>query len=102
MWHLPELIRIKGELLVQQAEDRFVDAAEDCFTQAMQLACEQGALLWELRIALSLARSRLKQRRPSDAKNILAPVCDRFKEKFATADVQAARALLESLPELLS
>jgi predicted ATPase len=70
--------------------------------QAMQLACEQGALLWELRIALSLARARLKQGRPRDAKNILAPVHDRFREKFATADMQAASALLDSLPERLS
>jgi len=102
MWYLPELIRIKGELLVQQATDRSIDAAENCFTQAMQLACEQGALLWQLRIALSLARSRLKQGRPNDAKNILAPVYDRFKEGFATSDMQAARALLDSFPERLS
>src|SRR6266478_2128670 len=73
MWYLPELIRIKGELLVQQATDRSIDAAENCFTQAMQLACEQGALLWQLRIALSLARSRLKQGRPSDTKNLWHP-----------------------------
>jgi predicted ATPase len=98
MWYLPELIRVKGELLVQQTAERSIDATEDCFTQAMQLACEQGALLWEPRIALSLARSRLKQGRPSDAKNISAPVYDRFKEKFATADMQAASALLDSLP----
>ena len=99
LWYLPELIRIKGELLVQQDS---IDAAEDCFTQAMQLAREQGALLWQLRIALSLARSRLKQGRPRDAKNILAPVYGRFKEGFATSDMQAARALLDSLPERLS
>jgi predicted ATPase len=95
MWYLPELFRIKGELLVQQDT---IDAAEDCFTQAMQLAREQGALLWELRVALSAARSRLKLGRPNDAKTILAPVYDRIKESFATADMQAARALLDSLP----
>jgi predicted ATPase len=71
--------------------------AEDCFIQAMQLAREQGALLWELRIALSLARSRLKQSRSNDAKAFLAPICERIKEGFATADTQAARALLRSL-----
>ena len=99
MWYLPELIRIKGELLVQQDS---IDAAEDCFTQAMQLAREQGALLWELRIALSAARLRLKLGQPNDAKAILTPVYDRIKQSFATADMQAARALLDSLPERLS
>jgi hypothetical protein len=57
---------------------------------------------WELRIALSLVRLRLKQGRASDAKNILAPVYRRFTEGFAIADMQTARALLDSLPERLS
>lgn len=94
MWYLPELIRIRGELLVQR---NAIDLAEDCFSQAMQLAREQGALLWELRIALSIARARLKQGRATDARAFLAPVCERIREGFATADTQAARDLLGSL-----
>jgi predicted ATPase len=97
MWCLPELLRIEGELLVQQ--DSMVEA-EVCFTEAIQLAREQGSLLWELRIALSVARSRLNQDLPSEAKNILGPVYSRFKESLATADMQVARALLDSLSEL--
>ncbi len=63
------------------------------------MAHEQGALLWELRIALSLVRLRLKQGRASDARNSLTQVYDRFTEGFAIADMQTARALLDSLPE---
>jgi predicted ATPase len=73
-------------------------AAEDCFKQAAQLAREQGALFWELRIALSVARLRKSQGRHHEARAPLASMYDRFTEGFATADMQAARSLLEELP----
>jgi tetratricopeptide (TPR) repeat protein len=97
-WYAPELLRIKGELLLQQAADQSTLAAEDCFKQAAQMAREQGALFWELRVALSVARLRLSQGRHHEARAPLAAVYDRFTEGFATADLRAARALLEELP----
>jgi predicted ATPase len=97
-WYGPELLRIKGEVLLQQAADQSTLAAEDCFTQAAQIAREQGALFWELRVALSAARLRVSQGRHHEAKAPLASVYDRFTEGFATADLQAARTLLEDLP----
>jgi tetratricopeptide (TPR) repeat protein len=83
-WYLPELLRIKGEVLLQQAADRSASAAEDCFNQAREMALEQGALFWGLRVALSLARLRvrtalfatrpkLRSRRPSDPPAIVQP-----------------------------
>ena len=106
-WYGPELLRIKGEVLLQQAEDQSALAAEDCFNQAAQIAREQGALFWELRVALSVARLRVSlsvarlrvsQGRHHEARAPLAVVYDRFTEGFATADLQAARTLLERLP----
>jgi predicted ATPase/DNA-binding winged helix-turn-helix (wHTH) protein len=97
-WYAPELLRIKGEVLLQQAADRPILAAEDCFTQAAEMAREQGALCWELRVALSVARLRVSQGRHHEARAALASVYDRFTEGFATADMQAARTLLEGLP----
>jgi predicted ATPase/DNA-binding winged helix-turn-helix (wHTH) protein len=97
-WYAPELLRIKGEVLLQQAADQLVLAAEDCFTQAAQMAREQGALFWELRVALSVARLRVSQGRHHEARAPLASVYDRFTEGFATADMQAARTLLDGLP----
>jgi predicted ATPase len=97
-WYSPELLRIKGEVLLQQAADRSIPAAEDCFNQAAQMADEQGALFWELRIALSVARLRVSQGRLHEARAPLASVYDRFTEGFATADLQAARIMLEALP----
>jgi predicted ATPase len=96
-WYVPELLRIKGEVLLQQAGDRSAAAAEDCFDQAREMAREQGALFWELRVALSLARLLRGQGRSADAVGILQPVCGRFTEGFATADLQQAKNLLEQL-----
>jgi predicted ATPase/DNA-binding winged helix-turn-helix (wHTH) protein len=97
-WYSPELFRIKGEILRQQAGDQLVLAAKDCFDQAAQMARAQGALFWELRVALSVARLRMSQGRHPEARAPLASVYDRFTEGFATADLQAARTLLEGLP----
>jgi predicted ATPase/DNA-binding winged helix-turn-helix (wHTH) protein len=98
VWYVPELLRIKGEILLQQAADQSTLAAEDCFKQAAQMAREQGALFWELRVALSVARLRVSQGRHHEARAPLASVYDRFTEGFATADLKAARALLDKLP----
>jgi len=97
-WYAPELLRIKGEVLLQQAADQSTLAAEDCFDQAAQMARAQGALFWELRIALSVARLRASQGRRHEARALLVSVYDRFTEGFATADLQAARTMLDELP----
>lgn len=97
-WYAPELLRIKGEVLLRQAADQSALAAEGCFKQATQMAREQGALFWELRIALSVTRLRVSQGRRHEARAALASVYDRFTEGFAIADLQAARTLLEELP----
>jgi predicted ATPase/DNA-binding winged helix-turn-helix (wHTH) protein len=96
-WYVPELLRIKGEVLLRQAGDRSTAAAEDCFEQAGEMAREQGALFWELRVALSLARLLHGQGRSADAIGILQPVYDRFTEGFATPDLREAKNSLEEL-----
>jgi len=97
-WYLAELLRIKGELLLQRGADQAISAAEDCFAEALEVARGQGALFWELRAALSLARLRIGQERPGDARAVLAPAYDRFTEGFETADLRSATAMLERLP----
>jgi predicted ATPase/DNA-binding winged helix-turn-helix (wHTH) protein len=97
-WCAPELLRIKGEVLLQKGASQLALAAEDCFDQAAQMAREQGALFWELRVALSVARLRVSQGRRHEARATLASVYDRFTEGFATADLQAARTILDELP----
>jgi predicted ATPase len=99
VWYVPELLRIKGEILLQQGSLESIASAERCYVEAAGLAREQGALLWELRIALSHARWLTRHHRGAEARQLLAPVHARFTEGFAAADVQAARALLDSLPQ---
>jgi len=97
-WLLPESLRIKGELLLLQAAEGATVAAEAYFRQALDWAREQGALSWELRAALSIARSQNAQGHHQQAKQILAPVYDQFTEGFGTADLRTARAVLDALP----
>jgi predicted ATPase/DNA-binding winged helix-turn-helix (wHTH) protein len=94
-WCTAELHRVKGELLLQEAGDQSNPAAEDCFQRALGIAQEQGALFWELRAALSLARWRIRQDRQEIARQILSPVYNRFTEGFETADLKQAKAVLE-------
>jgi predicted ATPase len=96
-WCVAELLRTKGELLLMEGAGTATAAAEDCFLQALALAHRQGALSWELRAATSLARLRRDQNRTRDAHNLLAPVHDRFSEGFETADLKAAKALIQNL-----
>jgi predicted ATPase len=97
LWYVPELLRIKGELLRKQSERGSAAAAEQCFEEAMVLGKQQGALLWQLRSALSLARLMSGQNRRDDAVAILAPISEAFVDGSRIADLREARALLEQL-----
>jgi predicted ATPase len=100
LWQLPELLRVKGELVLLQGAAPQAAAAEDYFRQALDWARRQGAQSWELRAAASLARLLCDQGRSAEAVALLQPVYDRFTEGFETADLKAAKALLDALQEL--
>jgi predicted ATPase len=93
-WFAAELNRHKGQLLLRQG---YSEVAEELYYKALSIAVEQGAKLWELRAAVSLARLRHEQGRPAEARNFLAPVYAWFTEGFDTPDLQEARALLVKL-----
>jgi tetratricopeptide (TPR) repeat protein len=96
-WYEAELLRIKGELLLRAGEYRSVAAAEQAFDKAFAVARSQGALFWELRTAISLARLRISQDRPADAHHVLASVYGKFTEGFETSDMRCARTMMEQL-----
>jgi predicted ATPase/DNA-binding winged helix-turn-helix (wHTH) protein len=87
----PELLRLRGEI---EARSGNTKAAEASFAASIALAERQGALSWRLRTETSLARFRRKQGRakPLDG---LAETYARFTEGFETADLKAARGLLD-------
>ncbi|MBV8397127.1 MAG: hypothetical protein JOZ17_00085 [Acetobacteraceae bacterium] len=95
-WALAEFLRLKGELVLQRDETAAA-TSDTFFEQAIDLARRQGALSWELRAATSLARLWHCQNRRGEALALLQPVYDRFTEGFETADLKAARRLLDEL-----
>jgi len=97
-WMLPELLRIKGELLKTEAGPK-AETIEDHFRRALDTAHRQGALSWELRAATSLARLWRDQGRSAQARVLLQPVYERFTEGFDTADLVEAKRLLHELTD---
>jgi predicted ATPase/DNA-binding winged helix-turn-helix (wHTH) protein len=93
---MPEILRIKGAILVSQAQpDQAL--AEACYLRSIELAREQSALGWELRTAISLARHKLQTGQREMAWSLLAPVYERFTEGFESADLRNARLLLNEM-----
>src|ERR1700722_10716341 len=70
-----ELFRLKGEFLLQATDEQ---AAEACFMESLTVAERQGALFWQLRTAMSLARLRQGLGREDAAREGLALVYRRF------------------------
>jgi predicted ATPase len=96
-WIVAELLRIKAELLLLQGEHGSGTVAEDHFQQAIDRSRRQGALSWELRVATSAARWLRDQGRQVDAISSVERVYDRFTEGFGTADLIAAKRLLDEI-----
>lgn len=91
-----ELHRIQGELLLlQAASDK--DQAESYFWEAIKLARSQSAKSLELRAAMSLSRLWQQQRRIADARQLMTDIYGWFTEGFDTADLKAAKTILEEL-----
>jgi tetratricopeptide (TPR) repeat protein len=115
-----ELYRLKGELLLQQENQKPVlsvvegakgkgqkakveteaqSEAEACFLKAAEIAQKQQAKSLELRAATSLARLWQTQGKHHAARNMLADVYNWFTEGFDTKDLQEAKALLAELAD---
>ncbi|MGA7790052.1 MAG: transcriptional regulator, partial [Xanthobacteraceae bacterium] len=97
LWCIPELLRIKGEMLVLEAGPDAAALAEEHFSQSLDLARQQNALSWELRTAISFSRLKRDQNCPHQARDLLVAIYARFTEGFKTADLQSASRLLSEL-----
>ncbi|CAN5193244.1 winged helix-turn-helix domain-containing protein [soil metagenome] len=93
-WCVPELLRLRGEVLV----DRGLPVeAEQAFLRSLDLAERQGALAWELRTTMSLARVWSGTGRRAEARQRLASILERFSEGFGGVDYRSASDLLADL-----
>jgi len=93
-WYLAELHRRIGEVHRQRVDDRRATA---CLEQALAIARGQGARLWELQAATSIARLLRDRDRHDEAYALLAPIHGWFSEGFDTVPLRQARDVLTSL-----
>ncbi|HKA53532.1 MAG TPA: hypothetical protein VKJ47_07700, partial [Candidatus Binatia bacterium] len=113
-WWEAELYRLKGELTLQKSGVRGPESgvphtqhptpstpaeaeAEACFHHAIDIARHQGAKSLELRAVTSLSRLWHGQHKTQEARQTLTAAYGWFTEGFDTADLCAAKALLEAL-----
>ena len=89
-----ELHRLRGVVLLSTARPDWAEA-EACFGAAVATARAQGARLWELRSATSLARLWVEGGQRRRARELLAPVYGRFGEGLDLPDLRDAEALLD-------
>jgi len=93
---LPELLRVKAEVLLSEAQPDLA-GAEHLLSEALDCAKTQSALSWELRASTTLARLWIGQGRIEEARTLLAGVYGPFTDGLNTKDLIAARALLDEL-----
>ena len=89
-----ETLRLRGEVLLAMDDP---GGAEAGYREAIAIARQQSAKLWELRAAMSLARLWRDQGKRTEAHDLLAPVYDWFTEGFGTPVLREAKALLDHL-----
>ncbi len=92
----PELHRVKGELLLKQATGGAGDA-EACFRRAIEVALAHQEKSLELRAVTSLSRLLHRQGNREEARRLLAETYAWFTEGSETADLKAAKAVLDEL-----
>jgi class 3 adenylate cyclase len=91
-WCEAEILRLKARFGARDP-----DAAVALLQASLAKAREQGAKIWELRTATTLAEVLRAQGNLAAAREVLAPVYAWFTEGFNAPDLVAARALLADL-----
>lgn len=89
-----ELFRLKGELLYLEGE---IAGAEACLNKAIKIARTQKAKSLELRAVIGLTKIWGDRGKKKQAHQMLKDLYDWFSEGFDTADLLAAKALLDEL-----
>jgi predicted ATPase len=90
-----ELHRVAAQLHLREGAPSDEVVAE--LWRAIAIAEAQGARLWQLRAAISLARLWAEQGKQAEARKVLVPIYNWFTEGFDTADLKKAGALLDQL-----
>jgi predicted ATPase/DNA-binding winged helix-turn-helix (wHTH) protein len=94
--YMPELLRLKGNLVLATAPPHD-DTAETYFTQSLELSRRQGARAWELRTAIDFATLLVGRGKHERAEEILKPPFKQFVEGLDAPDLLSAARILEAL-----
>jgi hypothetical protein len=98
IWCAPELLRAWAHRLLTSSDQTAQSAAEDILLRSLELAKRHNAKAWELRASTSLSLLYLRSCRPREARAVLEPTLEHFKQGQDTRDVQAAINVLLALP----
>jgi predicted ATPase len=93
--YLPELYRVKANLYASM--ENKIDQTEAYLQKSLDLARQQGARWWELRVAISIAKLRLQQAAPKQGCELLQPVYASFSDDLDVPDLIEAGQLLQQL-----
>lgn len=92
-FNLPDLSRTQAMILASGIA-RPIPSARSLLDEAMLAAKKQGALTWELNIAVSRVKLEMEHGDPIGAKRQLKNVYDRFSEGLETRSLREAEALI--------
>jgi predicted ATPase len=95
-WFLAKILSQRGELLLN-GPGASEEQAEMYLKHALDVARRQRARWYELRASCDLARLWRNQGKPTQGRNLLAPIYGWFTEGFDALDLKEAKALLEEL-----
>jgi len=95
-WWEAEIYRLRGILLLRQRGTPLAET-EAWLQRALDVTRRQQAKSLELQAAMSLSRLWQQQGKRQEAYDLLAEVYAWFTEGFDTADLQDAKALLDTL-----
>jgi predicted ATPase len=94
--YMPELLRVKGNLLLGNSQ--LSHQAQACLWRSIETSRRQGARGWELRTATDLARAMASDHNFDGARTLLQPVLGAYVEGLDSTDIREARQLLEKMP----
>ena len=93
-YYQSQLLLLKAEFISKQGD---LVRAESIFLEAMDVARQQHASMWQLRVANSLAGFYFQQGRSDEARQVVSEIYYWFTEGFDTPDMLQASSLLQKM-----
>jgi class 3 adenylate cyclase/predicted ATPase len=92
---VPELHRLQG-IALMRIDGASKEEGIQSLRTAVEVARQQGATLFELRAATSLARAAVQLGRPREGIHVLSEVCSALPREFNSGELSEARQILTS------